>query len=77
MLTEALSALTGLSIGLITQLTGVVILVIALLMRVQIGWGTLGNILFTALGLISFYGSFLQLREIGRCKAACCSSRLR
>lgn len=46
MLTVALADITGLSIGVLTQLTGVAILAIAMLMRVQIGWGTLGNILF-------------------------------
>lgn len=46
MLTVALSDITGLSEGIITQLTGVVVLFGALLMREPVGWGTLGNILF-------------------------------
>ncbi len=46
MLTVALSRITGLSIGVLTQLTGLGVLAIALAMRIQIGWGTLGNILF-------------------------------
>lgn len=46
MLTVALADLTGLTPGMITVLTGVVVLGLALLMKERIGWGTLGNILF-------------------------------
>jgi uncharacterized membrane protein YczE len=41
----ALSQITGLTPGTITVLVGFVVLGSALLMREQIGWGTLGNIL--------------------------------
>jgi uncharacterized membrane protein YczE len=41
----ALSKITGLTPGTITVLVGFVVLISALLMREQIGWGTLGNIL--------------------------------
>ena len=41
----ALSKITGLTPGTITVMVGFVVLVSALLMREQIGWGTLGNIL--------------------------------
>jgi len=46
MLTVALADIFGLTPGTITVLTGIVVLVIALLMQERIGWGTLGNILF-------------------------------
>ena len=41
----ALSKITGLTPGTMTVIVGFVVLVSALLMREQIGWGTLGNIL--------------------------------
>jgi len=41
----ALSQITGLTPGTMTVLVGFTVLVSALLMREQIGWGTLGNIL--------------------------------
>lgn len=41
----ALSQITGLTPGAMTVLVGFMVLVSALLMREQIGWGTLGNIL--------------------------------
>ena len=41
----ALSKLTGLTPGTMTVIIGFVVLISALLMREQIGWGTLGNIL--------------------------------
>lgn len=41
----AVSQITGLTPGTITVIVGFVVLVAALLMREQIGWGTLGNIL--------------------------------
>lgn len=41
----ALSKLTGLTPGTLTVLVGFVVLVIALLLREQVGWGTLGNLL--------------------------------
>jgi len=41
----ALSKITGRTPGMMTVLIGFIVLVSALLMREQIGWGTLGNIL--------------------------------
>jgi uncharacterized membrane protein YczE len=41
----ALSKLSGLTPGTVTVLVGFAVLISALLMREQIGWGTLGNIL--------------------------------
>ncbi|MBI5932531.1 MAG: hypothetical protein HY867_02395 [Chloroflexi bacterium] len=41
----ALSKLTGLSVGTLTVLVGFAVLLGALIMREQIGWGTLANIL--------------------------------
>ncbi|MDK1029287.1 MAG: hypothetical protein QGM50_01465 [Anaerolineae bacterium] len=41
----ALSNISGWSVGTLTILTGLVVLVIALIMREQIGWGTLANVL--------------------------------
>jgi len=41
----ALSKITGLTPGTMTVIVGFVVLVSALLLREQIGWGTLGNIL--------------------------------
>lgn len=41
----ALSKITGWTPGTVTVLVGFVVLVAALLMREQVGWGTLGNIL--------------------------------
>jgi len=41
----ALAQLTGLTPGTMTVLVGFTVLISALLMREQIGWGTLGNIL--------------------------------
>jgi len=41
----ALSKITGLTPGTMTVIVGVIVLISALLMREQIGWGTLGNIL--------------------------------
>jgi uncharacterized membrane protein YczE len=41
----ALSKITGLTPGMMTVMVGFIVLVSALLMREQIGWGTLGNIL--------------------------------
>jgi uncharacterized membrane protein YczE len=41
----ALSKITGLTPGTMTVIVGFVVLVSALFMREQIGWGTLGNIL--------------------------------
>lgn len=45
MLTVALAEITGWSVGTLTVLIGFGVLSISLLMREQIGWGTLGNIL--------------------------------
>lgn len=42
----ALAQITGLSPGTLSVITGFVILIGALILREQIGWGTLGNILF-------------------------------
>ena len=41
----ALAQITGLTPGTITVLVGFTVLISALLMREQVGWGTLGNIL--------------------------------
>ena len=46
MLTVALAQITGLTIGTMTVLIGLVVLAVSLLLREKIGWGTLGNILF-------------------------------
>lgn len=46
MLTVALANLVGLTTGTWTVLTGVMVLILALLMKERVGWGTLGNILF-------------------------------
>ncbi|MCB0031301.1 MAG: hypothetical protein KDE28_25500, partial [Anaerolineales bacterium] len=46
MLSVALSEMTNLSVGTITIFTGLAVLGVAIVMREQIGWGTLGNILF-------------------------------
>jgi uncharacterized membrane protein YczE len=59
MLEVALAQITGLTPGTLSVIIGFVVLVGAMLMREQIGWGTLGNILFIGpwedigLGLIS------------------------
>jgi uncharacterized membrane protein YczE len=45
-LTVALVPITGLSAGVVTMLIGLVVLLGALLMREQIGWGTVANIVF-------------------------------
>ena len=45
-LTVALVPITGLSAGVLTMLIGLVVLLGALLMREQIGWGTVTNIVF-------------------------------
>ena len=41
----ALADITGLSVGTITVIVGFTVLIIALLLREKVGWGTLGNIL--------------------------------
>ena len=41
----ALSKITGLTPGTMTMIVGFIVLISALLMREQVGWGTLGNIL--------------------------------
>lgn len=41
----ALSQITGLTVGTITVIVGLAVLIIALVLREKIGWGTLGNIL--------------------------------
>ena len=46
MLSVALSEMTNLTVGTITVFTGLAVLVVAIVMREQLGWGTLGNILF-------------------------------
>jgi uncharacterized membrane protein YczE len=45
-LTVALVPITGLSAGVLTMLIGLVVLIGALLMQEQIGWGTVANIVF-------------------------------
>ena len=45
-LAVALADLTGTTPGTMIILTGLIVLVIAVLLKEQIGWGTLGNILF-------------------------------
>ncbi len=47
----ALSKIVGLSVGRMTMLSGFVVLLIALVMHEQVGWGTLGNMLFIGLWL--------------------------
>jgi uncharacterized membrane protein YczE len=42
----ALSQITGLTPGTMSVITGFVVLVVSLIMRERIGWGTLGNMLF-------------------------------
>ncbi len=54
MLTVALADITGLTPGIITILTGIVVLSSSLIMREQIGWGTLANILFIGLWVDMF-----------------------
>ena len=46
MLEVALSQITGLTPGTLSVITGFVVLVVSLIMRERIGWGTLGNMLF-------------------------------
>lgn len=46
MLTVALSDMTGWTTGTLTQITGFAVLGVAMLLREQVGWGTLGNIIF-------------------------------
>jgi uncharacterized membrane protein YczE len=46
MLQVALSQITGLTPGTISVINGFVVLIVALILRERIGWGTLGNILF-------------------------------
>lgn len=50
----ALSKIVGISVGRMTMLSGFVVLLIALTMREQIGWGTLGNMIFIGLWLDYF-----------------------
>ncbi len=47
----ALSNIVGLSVGRMTMLSGFVVLTIALAMHEQVGWGTLGNMIFIGLWL--------------------------
>lgn len=63
MLTVAISNITNLSPGVITQLIGVAVLTIALAMREQIGWGTLANILFIGLWIDIFLKYIPQLNN--------------
>lgn len=59
----ALSNITGFSVGTMTMLSGFVVLVLALVMREQIGWGTLGNIL--SIGpLLDFFNPFIPDIEV-------------
>jgi uncharacterized membrane protein YczE len=53
----ALSQITGLTVGRITIMSGFIVLMLALAMREQIGWGTLGNMLFIGLWL-DFFNPF-------------------
>jgi len=46
MLEVALSQISGLTPGTLSVIIGFVVLVVALILRERIGWGTLGNILF-------------------------------
>lgn len=58
----ALSKITGLTVGRMTMLSGFAVLVLALAMREQIGWGTLGNILSIGPWL-DFFNPFLPSIE--------------
>ena len=58
----ALSNIIGLSVGRMTMLSGFVVLTIALAMREQVGWGTLGNMLFIGLWL-DFVNPFVPSAE--------------
>ncbi len=58
----ALSKITGLTVGRMTILSGFVVLLIALAMREQIGWGTLSNMLFIGLWL-DFFNPFFPSIE--------------
>ena len=46
MLSVALAEILNLTVGTLTVIIGFAVLAVAMLMRVQVGWGTLGNILF-------------------------------
>lgn len=46
MLEVALSQITGLTPGTMSVISGFVVLVVSLILRERIGWGTLGNMLF-------------------------------
>lgn len=54
----ALSKIVGISVGRMTMLSGFVVLIIALVMREQVGWGTLGNMIFIGLWL-DFFNPFI------------------
>ena len=54
MLTVAISNISGLTPGVITQLIGLTVLTTSLIMREQIGWGTVANIIFIGLWIDLF-----------------------
>ena len=54
----ALSRIFDISVGRMTMLSGFVVLLIALIMREKIGWGTLGNMIFIGLWL-DFFNPFV------------------
>ena len=58
----ALSTIFELSVGRMTMISGFVVLVLALIMREKIGWGTLGNILSIGPWL-DFFNSFIPNME--------------
>jgi uncharacterized membrane protein YczE len=58
----ALSTIFELSVGRMTMLTGFVVLVLALIMREKVGWGTLGNILSIGPWL-DFFNPFIPNME--------------
>lgn len=58
----ALSRIFDISVGRMTMLSGFVVLMIALIMREKIGWGTLGNMIFIGLWL-DFFNPFVPSVE--------------
>ena len=59
----ALSKITGLSIGTMTIIVAFCVLVVVLLLREKVGWGTLGNILSIGLWLDLFLSIIPFLKE--------------
>jgi uncharacterized membrane protein YczE len=59
----AVANLTGLTVGTLTVIVGFCVLVPALLLREQVGWGTLGNILSIGPWLDMFLGIIPELKS--------------